>query len=121
MMLRRHRNDLWFVLCFMSLTLDWGTIGLPWAFAPLFVDFGGLGVSESGIKEIQTRFPTFLVDPATFENGNQYVLVDWIQAEGTLRLALVAGSWLLMVAVFWFVQRRYRRSLVLRIESWTPR
>ena len=121
MKLRRHRNDLWFALCFMALTLAWGIIGLPWGFAPALTGFGGLGVSDSGIKEIQTRFPSFLVDPATFENGNQDVWMDWFAAEIKTRLAIVVGSWLLVVALLWFLDWRSRRSEVLKIESWKPR
>ena len=120
MKLRRLRNDLWFALCFMALTLAWGIIGLPWGFAPAISGFGGLGWN-SDVEMIHSQFPGFLLDPATFEGGVHDIFMPWLVAELKLRLALVAGSWLLVAAMLWRLDWRSRRSEVRRITTWTPR
>ena len=116
MKLRRHRNDLWFALGFVLVTLGWGFIGLPWVFAPALAGFGGLGW-DPNIQGIRTRFPGFLVDPATMENTAEDVWMAWFAVEIKTRLAIVIGSWLLVVAGLWFLDWRSRRTEVRRITT----
>lgn len=120
MKLRRHRNDLWFALVMLVLTVAWGIVGWFWGFAPALTGFGGLGW-EWDAAMFRSQFPSFLVDPASVGAEGDDIFTTWFIAEIKTRLTLVAGSWLVGMVVLWFVQRRYRRSLVLRIESWKPR
>lgn len=120
MKLRRYPNDVRLALCVVILTLAWGMIGLPWFFAPVLTGFGGLGW-DSEIVMIRAQFPSFLVNPAIFEDGTHDIFTSWFLAEVRVRFIVVTGSWFLMAAVLWLLDRRSRRSVVLRIESWKPR
>lgn len=120
MQLRRHRNDLWFVVVMLVFTMAWGVIGWFWGFQPVFTNFGGIG-PDSDVERIHARFPGFLVDPASVGAEDADIVMTWWMAEINTRLALVAGSWLLVAAVLWVLARRSRRSEVRRITTWTPR
>lgn len=120
MKLRRHPGDVRVALCFVILTLAWGVIGLLWASAPVRTGFGGLGW-YSDVAMIHVQFPSFLVNPTSVGAEGDDIFTTWLIAEINTRLALVAGSWLLVAAVLWVLARRSRRSEVRRITTWTPR
>lgn len=120
MKLRRHRNDVKLALCFVAFTLSLGVVGLPWIFQPTSTNLGGIG-PDSDIERIHSRFPSFLVDPATLGNAGDDLFMKWLVAEINTRLAIVAGSWLLVAAMLWLLDWRSRRSKVLRITTWTSR
>ena len=115
MKLRRHPGDVRLALCFVILTLAWCFVGLLWASAPVRTGFGGLGW-DSDVAMIHVQFPSFLVDPASVGAEGDDIFMTWLIAEINTRLALVAGSWLVGTVGLWIVQRRNRRSLVLRVE-----
>jgi hypothetical protein len=107
-------------LCFVALTLSWGIVGLPWLFQPAVTNFSGIG-SDTDVERIHARFPNFLVDPATLENTGEDVWSAWFIAEVYTRLAIVAGSWILVAAMLWLLDWHSRKTEVRRITNWTPR
>lgn len=120
MKLRRHRNDVRLALCFAALTLSWGIVGLPWLFQPALTNFSGIG-PHSDVERIHARFPSYLIEPATLENTGEDVLMEWFVAEINARLAIVAGSLLLVAVMIWLLDWRSRLSEFRRITTWTPR
>jgi hypothetical protein len=95
-------------------TVAWGVIGWLWGCQPALLGFNGLGDWDSA--QIRAYHPSFLMDPATVEAEGDDLRTTWVVAELTTRLVLVAGSWLVGMVVLWFAHRRYRRSLVLRVD-----
>ncbi len=119
MKLRFSRSDYYFALCAVGFALVWGILGLLWSCQPAVHGFGGIG--EWDAARIRSAFPNFVLDPALAAAGTDDLLMTWMVTEMKTRLALIAGSWFLGVAVLWLIHRRSRRATVLRIESWTPR
>ena len=112
MKLRLNPNHRRLALYVAGVTLVWGIVGLPWVVAPAMVNFSGIG-SDSGVERVHSRFPSFLVDPATLAGGDDLlVFMPWLVAELKLRFALVTGSWLLGIALIWLVHRQRHRSEV---------
>lgn len=119
MMLRPSRSDYRFAFVMLVFTVAWGILGLLWSCQPAIHGFGGLG--EWDAARIGAYFPSFIVEPVSVAAEGGDIVTTWQIAEMNTRLVLVAGSWLIGVAVLWFVHRRSSRSVVLRIESWKPR
>lgn len=119
MMLQPNRSDYRFAFVMLVFTVAWGIIGWLWGCQPAIHGFGGLG--EWDAAHIRAAFPSYVVDPASIAAGTDGLDMTWMLTEMNTRLSLLAGSWLVGVVVLWFVHRRSRRRLVLRIESWTPR
>lgn len=114
MMLRPSRSDYRFAFVMLVFTVAWGILGLLWSCQPAIQGFGGLG--EWDAARIHAHFPSFIVDPVSVAAEADDIVTTWQIAEMKTRLALVAGSWLLGVAVLWFFHRRSRRSLVLKVD-----
>lgn len=108
---RLKLTKLGFAVCMVSFTLGCVAVGLLWGYEPMHTFHCGLGGLDADWVHI--TYPGSLVDPATFGAGSEVDLFDWKLAEIKMRLALVAGSWLLGIAVLWFVHRGSRRSVVL--------